>query len=61
MWLAIGLIVLVLGVVISNIMLLKHSSKFSMKNFNQDPIDNARQRLEEREKNKSKSDSDSES
>ena len=51
MWLALGIIVLVLGAIISNIMLLKHSSKMSMKNINQDPIENARKRLDER-KNK---------
>lgn len=49
MWIAIGAIALVFGVVISNILLLKHSASMSMKNFNQDPIEKARQRLEERE------------
>ena len=50
MWLALGIIILVLGVIASNIMLLKHSANMSMKNVNQDPIENARKRLEERKK-----------
>ncbi len=43
---------LVLGVIIGNLMLLKHSAKFSMKNFNQDPIERARQSLEEKKESK---------
>ena len=52
--LAIIIIVLVLGVVIGNIMLLKHSAKLSMKNINPDPIEEARKRLEERISSKDK-------
>lgn len=43
------IIVLVLGVIVSNIMLLKYSAKMNMKNLNQDPIDKAKQTLKERE------------
>lgn len=42
------IIVLVLGIIVSNILLLKHSAKFSMKNLKQDPIENAKKLLEER-------------
>lgn len=46
-WTAIIIIIVVLGVIISNIMLLKYSAKMSLKNFNQDPIEKARKQLEE--------------
>lgn len=52
MWIALGAIALVFGIVISNIMLLKHSASMSMKHLNQDPLEKARQRLDEREKAK---------
>jgi uncharacterized membrane-anchored protein YhcB (DUF1043 family) len=48
------IIVLVLGVVVGNILLLKHSAKLSMKNVNQDPIEQARKRLEDRINSKDK-------
>lgn len=44
---AIIIIIVVLGVIVSNIMLLKYSAKMSLKNLNQDPIEKARQQLEE--------------
>ena len=44
------IIILVLGVIIGNIMLLKHSAKFTTKNLKQDPIEKARELLKEREK-----------
>lgn len=51
MWVALIVIALVLGVIVSNIMLLKHTANMSMKNVNQDPIEKARKLHEER-KNK---------
>ena len=51
-WTALIIIVIVIGVIVSNIMLLKHSAKMSMKNFNQDPIENAKQTLKERQRQK---------
>ncbi len=52
-FLALIIIVLVLGVIVGNIMLLKHSAKFSLKGLNQDPIEKAKVTLAERNKNKS--------
>lgn len=51
------MIILVLGVIVGNIMLLKHSAKMkmSLKNLNQDPIELARKRLQEKQQAKSKS------
>ena len=44
---AIFIIIVVLGVVVSNIMLLKYSAKFSMKDkINLDPLEQAKQRAE---------------
>lgn len=51
-WQIILLILIVLGVVVGNISLLKYSAKFDMKKFNQDPIEKAKQSLEEKEKSK---------
>lgn len=47
-WLAFGIILVAIGVVVGNIMLLKHSAKTSIKKFNQDPIENAKKELERR-------------
>ena len=47
-WATLLIIAIVLGVVWSNIALLKHSAKMDMKNFNQDPIEKARRSLEEK-------------
>lgn len=47
---AIVIILLVLGVIASNIMLLKYSAKFNLKNVKQDPIEKAKQQLEEQKK-----------
>ncbi len=44
-WQIIALILLVIGVIASNIMLLKYSAKFELKSFNQDPIEKAKQNL----------------
>jgi hypothetical protein len=48
---AIVIIIVALGVIVGNIMLLKHSAKVKMgiRNFNQDPIEKAKRTLEERE------------
>lgn len=46
---ALIIILVVLGVIVGNLMLLKHSAKFSMKNINQDPIERAKQTLKERQ------------
>lgn len=48
---AIIIIFLVLGVIASNIMLLKYSAKFNFKNVNQDPIEKAKQQLKEQKSN----------
>lgn len=48
---AILIILVVLGVIVSNIMLLKYSAKLTMKNINQDPIEKAKQQLEQNNKN----------
>ena len=45
------IILLVLGIIVSNIMLLKHSAKFPMTKVKQDPIENAKKKLKEREEN----------
>ena len=45
------IIVLVLGIIVSNILLLKHSAKFPMKKINQDPIEKAKQTLKDRKEN----------
>lgn len=50
---ALIIIVLALGVIVGNIMLLKHSAKFPLKGLNQDPIEKAKATLAERNKNKS--------
>ncbi|MBU2882214.1 DUF2897 family protein [Psychrosphaera sp. B3R10] len=39
---AIVIIVIALGMIVGNIMLLKHSAKFSMKNLKQEPIENSK-------------------
>jgi beta-lactam-binding protein with PASTA domain len=44
----VAIIVIVLGVIVGNIMLLKHTAKFSMKNINRDPIEDAKERLNAR-------------
>ena len=51
---AILIILVVLGVIVSNIMLLKYSAKFNMKNINQDPIEKAKQQLAENKENSDK-------
>lgn len=51
-WTAFFIIIVVLAVIVSNIMLLKYSAKMSMKNINQDPIDQAKAKLKEREEHK---------
>ena len=43
----VAIIVIVLGVIVGNIMLLKYTAKFSMKN-NRDPIEDAKERLNAR-------------
>jgi hypothetical protein len=55
---AIVIILVALGVIIGNIMLLKHSAKVKMgiKNFNQDPIEKARKTLAEREHEENRDD-----
>ncbi|MBU2918792.1 DUF2897 family protein [Psychrosphaera sp. F3M07] len=52
--LAIIIIVLVLGMVVGNIMLLKHTAKFSMKRLNQDPIEIAKETLAQRKQDQDK-------
>lgn len=44
---AVIIILIVLGVIVSNIMLLKYSAKLGLKNINQDPIEKAKQQLEQ--------------
>lgn len=39
------IIIVALGVIVGNIMLLKHSASMSMKNLKQDPIENAKRQL----------------
>jgi len=52
-WKIILIIVVVLGVIWSNIALLKYSAKFDIKKFNQDPIEKAKESLKEKDsKNK---------
>ena len=48
-WKVILIIAVVLGVVWSNIALLKYSAKFEMKRLNQDPIEKAKASLKEKE------------
>ena len=48
---AIVVTLLVLGVIVGNIMLLKHSAKFPMTRVTSDPIEQARNRLEEKRPN----------
>lgn len=55
-WAVILIIVIVFGIVWSNIALLKHSAKMDMKNFNQDPIEKARRSLEEKQRASKKDD-----
>lgn len=50
---AILIIVVVLGVIISNIMLLKYSAKLDLKKLNQDPIEKAKQQLEQNKRDQS--------
>ncbi|MDC2887814.1 DUF2897 family protein [Psychrosphaera algicola] len=42
---AIVIIVIALGMIVGNIMLLKHSAKFSMKNLKQEPIENSKNQM----------------
>ena len=50
---------MVLGVIVSNIMLLKYSAKFPMtKNINQDPIEQAIKRKQQREQQEKNSSED---
>ncbi len=44
---ALLIILVVLAVIVSNIMLLKYSAKFNLKNLNQDPIEKAKKQLEQ--------------
>ncbi|MDA8621648.1 DUF2897 family protein [Psychrosphaera sp.] len=53
-WTALFIIIVVLGVIVSNIMLLKYSAKMSLKNVNQDPIEKAKEALKERDKDEDK-------
>jgi len=55
-WTALFIIVVVLGVIVSNIMLLKYSAKMSLKNVNQDPIEKAKETLKTRGDDQDKSD-----
>jgi len=57
---AIVIIIVVLAIIIGNLMLLKHTAKFSLKNFNQDPIENAKKELERRKLEDSKTQKDHE-
>ncbi|MEO2267285.1 DUF2897 family protein [Pseudoalteromonas pernae] len=50
-WHIILIIALVLGVIWSNIALLKYSAKMDFKKFNQDPIEKAKRNLEEKARN----------
>lgn len=51
---AILIILIVLGVIASNIMLLKYSAKFNLKNLNQDPIEKAKDQLKQQKDSESK-------
>ena len=51
---AILIILVVLGVIASNIMLLKYSAKFNLKNLNQDPIEKAKDQLKQQKDSESK-------
>jgi len=51
-WKIILIILVVLGVIWSNIALLKYSAKFDVKKFNQDPIEKAKASLKEKEAEK---------
>lgn len=51
---AILIILVVLGVIASNIMLLKYSAKFNLKNLNQDPIEKAKDQLKQQQDSESK-------
>lgn len=42
---ALIIILVVLGIIVGNIMLLKHSAHLSLKNVKQDPIEKAREQL----------------
>lgn len=48
-WTAFWIIAIVIGVIISNVMLVKYTAHFKMKNINQDPIEKAKQSIKERE------------
>lgn len=52
---AVVIILVALGMIVGNIMLLKHSAKFSMKNLKQDPLEKAKEQLE---KNRVKTEKD---
>lgn len=47
-WTAILIILVVLGVIISNIMLVKYSTKMGLKNITRDPLEDAKARNEQR-------------
>lgn len=49
---ALLIILLVLGVIVGNIMLIKYSAKFNLKNVNQDPIEKAKQQFENQKQSK---------
>ncbi|PAJ75656.1 DUF2897 domain-containing protein [Pseudoalteromonas sp. NBT06-2] len=51
-WKIILIIVVVLAVIWSNIALLKYSTKFDVKKFNQDPIEKAKASLKEKDAKK---------
>jgi hypothetical protein len=53
-WKVILIIAIVLGVVWSNIALLKYSAKFEMKRLNQDPLEKAKASLKEKESTEDK-------
>lgn len=48
-WTAFFVILFVIGFIFSNIMLVKYTAHFKMKNINQDPIEKAKQSFKERE------------
>ena len=57
-WHIILIIALVLGVIWSNIALLKYSAKMDFKKFNQDPIEKAKRNLEQRQRDEQSNPSD---
>ena len=52
------IIVVALGIIVSNIMLLKYSAKLTLKNLKQDPIENAKKELERRKQEDSNTEED---